>query len=324
MICVCPPGTTGYAGEECVKVAVPLLPEEQCVLQRGQIRLPDGSCVCDPERGLIRSSNGTCICDTTKGLVESTASPSPDVIICVVPPLRPDCVSNDDCPDDKYCNSTCRDPCSDIVCFPNSECKAANHQAICACIRGTTFKDDVSGCIPAPPPFRTDAPTPDIVVNCLADGVQVDMRVEQPGFDGTLYVKSHSRDANCRRSISAGKDVGTVDFKVRFDTCGLVMENGQANFILVLQRHPKLMTFKAQAYQLRCLYDTPEKTVTVGFNVSMLTTAGTISNTGPPPVCTMKIVLPSGQEVRQATIGDTLQLKVEVSPTGIIINFNHL
>ena len=95
------------------------------------------------------------------------------------------------------------------------------------------------------------------------------------------------------------------------------MENGEASFILVIQKHPKLMTTKAQAYQVRCVYDTPEKTVTVGFNVSMLTTAGTISNTGPPPVCTMKICLPTGQEVRSAVIGDTLMLKVEVQPTGM-------
>jgi hypothetical protein len=108
--------------------------------------------------------------------------------------------------------------------------------------------------------------------------------------------------------------------KVRFDTCGLVLENGEASFILVIQKHPKLMTFKAQAYQVRCVYDTPEKTVTVGFNVSMLTTAGTISNTGPPPVCTMKICLPSGQEVRSAVIGDTLMLKVEVQPIGSSFN----
>ena len=98
------------------------------------------------------------------------------------------------------------------------------------------------------------------------------------------------------------------------------MENGEASFILVIQKHPKLMTTKAQAYRVRCVYDTPEKSVTVGFNVSMLTTAGTISNTGPPPICTMKIVLPSGQEVRSAVIGDTLLLKVEVQPIGAFIH----
>lgn len=79
------------------------------------------------------------------------------------------------------------------------------------------------------------------------------------------------------------------------------------------------MTYKAQAYEVRCVYDTPEKSLSVGFNVSMLTTAGTISNTGPPPVCSMKICLPNGDEVRSAEIGANLMLKVEVSPVGMYL-----
>jgi hypothetical protein len=46
----------------------------------------------------------------------------------------------------------------------------------------------------------------------------------------------------------------------------------------------------------------------------MLTTAGTIANTGPPPTCVMKIITQTGQEINQAEIGDNLQLQVEVQP----------
>ena len=311
MVCVCPPGTTGYAAVECRVPAVPEV-EEGCEPIKGQVKMPNGTCVCDPLRNLVMGPNGTCICDPTKGLVEGPTG------VCVSPVLLPECTTNSDCPDDKYCNSSvCINPCTERVCYPNSECRAANHQAVCVCVPGHTFKDDVSGCVPKPPPFRTDFPRPDIVVNCLADGIQVDIHVGSPGFDGVLYVKGHSKDESCRRVLEAGRDTGSIDYKVRFDTCGLQLENGEGNFILVIQKHPKLMTFKAQAYQVRCVYDTPEKSVTVGFNVSMITTAGTISNTGPPPVCTMKIVLPSGQEVRSAVIGDTLLLKVEVQPIGM-------
>lgn len=315
MVCVCPPGTTGYAAVECRVPAVPEV-EEGCEPIKGQVKMPNGTCVCDPLRNLVMGPNGTCICDPTKGLVEGPTG------VCVSPVLLPECTTNSDCPDDKYCNSSvCINPCTERVCYPNSECRAANHQAVCVCVPGHTFKDDVSGCVPKPPPFRTDFPRPDIVVNCLADGIQVDIHVGSPGFDGVLYVKGHSKDESCRRVLEAGRDTGSIDYKVRFDTCGLQLENGEGNFILVIQKHPKLMTFKAQAYQVRCVYDTPEKSVTVGFNVSMITTAGTISNTGPPPVCTMKIVLPSGQEVRSAVIGDTLLLKVEVQPIGIYGGF---
>jgi hypothetical protein len=208
MVCVCPPGTTGYAAIECVKVAVPEV-EEECEVTEGFIKMPNGTCVCDPLRNLVPGPNGTCICDPEKGLI---AGPSG---VCVSPVLLPECVSNDDCPDDKYCNTTCRDPCAERVCYPNSECRATEHRAVCACIRGHAYKDEESGCVPEPPPFRTDFPRPDIVVNCLADGVQVDIHIGTAGFDGVLYVKGHSKDENCRRVLDAKRDVGSIDYKVK-------------------------------------------------------------------------------------------------------------
>lgn len=85
--------------------------------------------------------------------------------------------------------------------------------------------------------------------------------------------------------------------------------------MLVIQKHPKLVTYKAQAYHIRCVYNTGEQNVTLGFNVSMLTTAGTIANTGPPPTCLMKIVTHTGQEIDSAEIGDNLMLQVDVQPS---------
>lgn len=99
----------------------------------------------------------------------------------------------------------------------------------------------------------------------------------------------------------------------------------EASFVLVIQKHPKLVTYKAQAYHIKCEYQTGEQNVTLGFNVSMLTTAGTIANTGPPPTCIMKIVTKTGQEINSAEIGDNLQLQVEVQPSSkntFLIKFN--
>lgn len=69
------------------------------------------------------------------------------------------------------------------------------------------------------------------------------------------------------------------------------------------------------------MYQTGEQNVTLGFNVSMLTTAGTIANTGPPPVCLMKIVTDEGQEINSAEIGADLKLQVEVQPGSIYGGF---
>lgn len=86
------------------------------------------------------------------------------------------------------------------------------------------------------------------------------------------------------------------------------------------------MTYKAQAYHIKCIYQTGEQNVTLGFNVSMLTTAGTIANTGPPPICVMKIVAQNGNEINSAEIGDNLMLQVEVQPSskyGILLVTTH-
>ncbi len=74
-------------------------------------------------------------------------------------------------------------------------------------------------------------------------------------------------------------------------------------------------------HRIRCLYHTGDVPFHAGFNVSMLTTAGTIANTGPPPTCTMEICDANGGSIEQAEIGDQLMLKVRVSPGAIYGGF---
>lgn len=155
-----------------------------------------------------------------------------------------------------------------------------------------------------------------MMVSCLADGVQVKIHLIETGFNGVLYVKGHSKDEECRRVIDVTDDSSrTETFKVHFGSCGLFHVNGLASFVLVIQKHPKLVTYKAQAYHIKCVYQTGEQNVTLGFNVQMLTTAGTIANTGPPPQCTMRIVHSNGNTIDSAEIGDNLMLQVEVQPS---------
>lgn len=162
-----------------------------------------------------------------------------------------------------------------------------------------------------------------MIVSCLADGVQVQIHIAEQGFNGVLYVKGHSKDEECRRVVTVTPDAGerTEIFKVQFGSCGLIHINGIASFVLVIQKHPKLVTYKAQAYHIKCVYQTGEQNVTLGFNVSMLTTAGTIANTGPPPICSMKIVTHSGEEINSAEIGDNLMLQVDVQPASKLFFF---
>lgn len=161
-----------------------------------------------------------------------------------------------------------------------------------------------------------DFEKPEMQVSCLADGVKTEIHLRESGFNGVLYVKGHSKDEECRRVVNLPQDKSnrTEIFKVQFGKCGLIHVNGEASFVLVIQKHPKLVTYKAQAYHIKCIYQTGEQNVTLGFNVQMLTTAGTIANTGPPPVCQMRIVTSNGQEINSAEIGDNLMLQVDVQP----------
>jgi hypothetical protein len=86
-------------------------------------------------------------------------------------------------------------------------------------------------------PLRTDFPQPAMEVNCLSDGVQVGINfVEQPDFNGVLYVKGHSKDEQCRRVVTVSKDSPSYKevFKVNFGRCGLIHVNVCTLFIICM------------------------------------------------------------------------------------------
>ena len=77
---------------------------------------------------------------------------------------------------------------------------------------------------PIPPPSTTKGPfaRPELEVNCLADGILVNVQPLDDEFKGVMYVKGHSSDERCRESVNflqSGRRV--VDFKVLFGVCGL-------------------------------------------------------------------------------------------------------
>lgn len=343
MICECIPGYRGNAVIRCDKTRI-------CSVEKGQIRDDNGNCVCPPqtakdehdicvpcrpEAGMIITPDGFCVCALEKGLIidqyghcvcptEHNYKLDSDGNCKLVKTIE--CIRDDNCAGDRYCepkSRTCEDPCLKQICATNAICTATRHRAICNCINGY-IGDGYEHCIPdKPKDGRTDFPKPEMEASCLSDGVQVQIHVQHQGFDGVLYVRGRSKEEQCRRILSIPADTNdrTETFKVNFGSCGLIHVNGEASFVLVIQKHPKLVTYKAQAYHVKCMYQTGEQNVTLGFNVSMLTTAGTIANTGPPPTCLMRIVTQTGSEIQSAEIGDNLMLQVEVQPSSIYGGF---
>lgn len=76
-------------------------------------------------------------------------------------------------------------------------------------------------------PFRTDFPKADLLVSCLSDGVQAEIHIADPGFNGVLYVKGHSKDERCRKVVTlpSYSSFYTELFKVQFGNCGLIHVN---------------------------------------------------------------------------------------------------
>ena len=71
-----------------------------------------------------RNVGGRCDCSCLPGMIGSP------------PNCRPECLFNQDCPDDKACkNQKCVDPCPGL-CGINANCKVRNHIPICVCNRG--------------------------------------------------------------------------------------------------------------------------------------------------------------------------------------------
>ena len=71
-----------------------------------------------------------------------------------------------------------------------------------------------------PPPIGFNRPN--LEVNCLADGVLVNVGLVDDRFKGVMYVKGHSNDERCRKAVDLaqlGSDV--IDFRVQFGSCGL-------------------------------------------------------------------------------------------------------
>lgn len=190
---------------------------------------------------MIINDRGKCVCPTEFGYrLDAYGN-------CTLR-IGPECETDNDCPDSKYCNldvKKCDNPCILKKCGKNAFCNATNHQGVCFCIATYTGDAEVE-CrkkfffalnwknfnkkivvfsVPVPGVPRVEVTNADVKVSCLSDGIEVDVHIEEKEtFNGLLYVKGHSKDELCRRIISVSGNTTTV-FRVNFGNCGLIHVN---------------------------------------------------------------------------------------------------
>ena len=312
--CVCPPGTIG---DPYTKTCEPIVRDE-CQT--------NGDCANDRE---CDSNTRKCVSPCHVCGPRAICTATNHAAICLCPPRFTGNAIDQvyGCQEPATTTTLGNPPTSSVTTTPSPTTTTSRRPPtsttavgvpITTLLPSTTTVAPVEGTTPELVEFRTIPPS-ELFVMCLADGIQVE--VQLGGFDGIIYVKGHSQDPKCRKMVSSNTANEFVDFKVQFGNCDLIHRDGEAGFVLVIQKHPKLVTYRARAYHVKCVYNTGERTVTLGFNVSMITTSGTIANTGPPPTCLMSITSLEGREVTSAEIGQDLLLRVDVQPDSIYGGF---
>ena len=215
--CLCPPGFKGTPSTSCTRVdiAVGCTTDSECLSKEACIneQCQDPCAVLDPcaptANCEVKPTNPyrTLICTCRPGTVGYAAE---ECVVVAVPEVP---VVVEECPVGEgiiRVNGTCIcDPLRGFVMAPNGTCVCDSDKGFVIGPSGICIQPPLRPSLP-----RTDFPRPDIVVNCLADGVQVDIHLGNAGFDGVLYVKGHSKDESCRRILQAGRDVGSIDYKV--------------------------------------------------------------------------------------------------------------
>ena len=79
---------------------------------------------CGPNSVIPYARNGRCECSCQPGMIG------------LPPNCRPECLINNDCPQDKACiNRKCEDPCAGL-CGIDAYCRVRNHIPICVCNKG--------------------------------------------------------------------------------------------------------------------------------------------------------------------------------------------
>ncbi|UYV69002.1 hypothetical protein LAZ67_6001981 [Cordylochernes scorpioides] len=170
-----------------------------------------------------------------------------------------------------------------------------------------------------------------VKIHCNSNNIVVSMAAGAP-FNGMIYPKGLSKNASCMAEYSGEEDIQyslplrscntmSMDLIIRKQIEGsTVQEDGVEYFnTVVIQPHRKLVTNQGRGYHIRCRYQTRDKTIFSGFNVSMLGTTPLTATAAAPDV-TMQIFLgdpEDNQLAENVKIGDQLSLMISLEQQDI-------
>uniref|UniRef100_F1KPH9 Latent-transforming growth factor beta-binding protein 1 n=1 Tax=Ascaris suum TaxID=6253 RepID=F1KPH9_ASCSU len=155
-----------------------------------------------------------------------------------------------------------------------------------------------------------------MAVDCEMDGMTLVLTNESELFDGRIFVRGQTENPYCSKKLSSIIHNGSdYRFTVPFAHCNVRFEEPDTFAVtVVVQRHPMFITQTADAYDLRCTYPVGSRQVMSHVNVSEMTTADTIVQTGSGPICSLTVTNDEDEVIDTATVGQVLRLALSVQP----------
>ncbi|XP_054162807.1 cuticlin-1-like [Oppia nitens] len=154
----------------------------------------------------------------------------------------------------------------------------------------------------------------DVHIECNSNDILVTLSAPN-SFNGMIYPKGLSKNSSC---MTEYKSTSNITYKLPLRSCNTMstdVDDGVEYFnTVVVQPHRRLVTNQGRGYHIRCRYQTREKRISNGFNVSMIGTTPVMA-TAPMPSCSMKIfVSDSNNEIvaENVKIGDKLTLAISI------------
>jgi len=155
----------------------------------------------------------------------------------------------------------------------------------------------------------------DVHIECNSNDIVVTLSAGH-SFNGMIYPKGLSKNSSCMSEYWS--TASNITYKLPLRSCNTMstdVDDGVEYFnTVVVQPHRRLVTNQGRGYHIRCRYQTREKRISNGFNVSMIGTTPVMA-TAPMPSCSMKIfVSDTNNEIvaENVKIGDKLTLAISI------------
>lgn len=158
-------------------------------------------------------------------------------------------------------------------------------------------------------------------VVCQSDAILFKMNTNSP-FNGMVYAKEATTNNNCVIEFNSSTN---MTFRLPLKACGtqfVETDDGIEYYnTVVVQPHMRLMTNQGKGYNIRCKYQTRERTIAnTHFNVSASfhmqdspKSSTPLLATASMPSCTMKIFRKGRTDVAETVrIGDKLVMVIEI------------